>query len=232
METLELVQLDEKIKTAFDQGATKFTNNPLHLKLRANHYTINDKLDFLPRMLFFVLGFKDLMQLVRYDNPSNETEVHVNQHSDEDSYHWRWYLNDLNYLNLKFNTQSAKDLLTSVWDDETYTVRETIYLFGKHIQDHSNPYARMLMVEVLETTFDKFKDAFHPVLKKYGLYEKLEYFGQKHQEVEEGHATGISEDEVAEIIDNLPTELKEPMSEIVSELFEQMYKMTANWAEA
>lgn len=232
MNTLELNQLDVKLKAAFEHGSTKFANNPLHLKLRDTEETINDKLDFLPRMMFFVMGFKDLMQLVRYPDPQNEVETIINTHSDEDSHHWQWYLDDLSQLSLEFNSTESVDLISKVWKDETWKVRETIYLFGRHIQNQENPYARMLMVEVLELTFEKFKDSFHPVLKQYGLYEKLDYFGLKHEEMEEGHSAEIGHDAILDLIEKLPMDLKEPMVEIIDQLFDQMYQMTANWAEA
>jgi hypothetical protein len=220
-----------KLQEEFQLGAAKFANNPLHLKLRGNG-DVKDKLNFIPRMLFFVMGFKDLMQVVRYENPKNELEESVNTHSDEDSYHWEWYLSDLRFINGRFENQSASNAITEVWADESYQVRETIYLFAQHIKNYSDPVARMLMVEVLEITFDKFKAALHPVLKDADLYYQLEYFGKRHQETEENHTTGISENEIAGLIAQLPNDLKEEMLLVINQLFDQMYNMAKNWSEA
>lgn len=220
-----------KLQEEFHLGAAKFANNPLHQKLRGEGDAKN-KLNFAPRMLFFVMGFKDLMQLVRYDHPQNELEESVNIHSDEDSYHWTWYLNDLCIISEKFKNQNASKLIAEVWADESYEVRETIFTFAHHIRSYSDPVARMLIVEILEITFDKFKQALHPVLKSADLYDQLEYFGKRHQETEENHTTGISEDEISGLIDQLSDHLKEEMLPVINQLFDQMYKMVKNWSEA
>ena len=228
----EKESLDFKLREEFQFGAEKFANNPLHLKLRKEDVDVRTCLNFVPRMMFFVMGFKDLMQLVRYHHPSNDLERSVNTHSDEDSNHWEWYLRDLEFISGKFKNAHSRELISEVWADETMQVRDTIYTFAGHIKSFSNPVARMLMIEVLEITFDKFKESVHPMLKKADLYGQLDYFGKTHQETEENHSTGISDDEINGLIALLPDELKEEMVEVVNSLFDKMYAMAANWAEA
>lgn len=223
--------VEVKLQEEFLLGALKFANNPLHQKLKGDGSAMK-KLKFVPRMLFFVMGFKDLMQMVRYENPKNKLEESVNTHSDEDSNHWEWYLKDLTFMSGWFKNSGSADLVADMWDDDTYQVRKTIYTFTRHIQNITDPVARMLMIEVLEITFDKFKEAIHPILKGDDLYDRLEYFGKKHQETEENHTTGISDDEIGGLISQLPEELKEEMIVITNQLFDQMYKMAENWAEA
>lgn len=229
-ENQEVVDLNFKLQEEFHLGAEKFAGNPLHQKLRQD-IDIQKRLDFVPRMLFFVMGFKDLMQLVRYENPANDLEKSVNTHSDEDSNHWEWYLNDLAFMSGQFKSAPSVDLISNVWADETMAVRETIYTFSRFIKQYTDPVARMLMIEVLEITFDKFKEAIHPALKKADLYSQLDYFGQMHQETEENHSTGISDDEIAELTNLLPQELKAEMIPVINQLFDQMYDMAKNWAE-
>jgi|GEM_PF-1720701 len=223
--------VDLQLQEEFMLGALKFANNPLHKKLSGDAQVI-DKLKFVPRMLFFVLGFKDLMQMVRYEDPQTDLEKSVNIHSDEDSFHWEWYLKDLTYISGWFKNSEVSDVISGVWDSDTYEVRKTIYMFSKYIQEYTDPVARMLMIEVLEMTFDKFKEALHPILKDADLYDQLKYFGKAHQETEENHTTGISDDEIIGLINKLPEGLKQQMIKIVNELFDQMYKMASNWAEA
>lgn len=215
----------------FKLGALKFENNPINKLLREDR-PVHEKLKFIPRMLFFVLGFKDLMNLVRYENATNETELAVNAHSDGDSHHWEWYLQDLEFISGWFKNEKSIQLIKDIWDDEIFESRKTIYVFSKYIQNTEDPVARMLMVEVLEITFDRFKDAIHPVLKDEGLYDQLDYFGLKHQESEESHETGIDDDEVAHLVSQLSDDMKKEMIPIVGKLFDQMYTMTKNWAEA
>lgn len=220
------------LEEEFQLGAQKFANNPLHLKLKNGVISVSEQLNFVPRMMFFVMGFKDLMQLVRYENPKNALEKSVNTHSDEDSNHWQWYLQDLEFISGKYKNASSSDLITEVWDSDSIAVRDTIYTFAKYIKEYTDPVARMLMVEVLEITFDKFKEAIHPALKEADLYSQLNYFGKMHQETEENHSTGISDDEITGLIQELPVELKEGMISVVNRLFDQMYYMAKNWAEA
>ncbi len=223
--------VNAKLHEEFYVGVEKFAYNPLHEKLRGKS-SVEEKMKFIPKMLFFVLGFKDLMEMVRYEYPQSEMEESINTHSDEDNYHWKWYLNDLETIASSFSAQKAMDLPKEVWDDSSYEVRQTIYLFARHIQNFNNPVARMLMIEVLEMTFDKFKEAIHPVLKEHDLYDKLHYFGKLHEESEEGHTTGISDDEIMDLVNQLPDEYKKDMIIIVNQLFEQMYKMADNWSKA
>lgn len=228
--TRSLEDIHARLQEEFNYGALKFANNPLHQKLKSNA-PLSEKLTFVPRMLFFVLGFKDLMRLVRYEEPKNELERSVNIHSDEDSNHWEWYLKDLQFMSPEFNNAGSAELIATVWQDETLEVRKTIYLFTHYLQQFTDPVARMLMVEVLEMTFDKFKEAIHPVLKEEDLYDQLSYFGKMHQETEENHTTGISDDEIAGLIEALPEVYKEEMVQVIRDLFDQMYQMAAAWAE-
>jgi len=224
------VDLSFRLEEEFHLGAKKFANNPLHQKLQ-NGGDIREALGFVPKMLFFVMGFKDLMQLVRYDKPKNKLEESVNTHSDEDSNHWQWYLKDLSFMSGQFNMNSSSELITDVWDESTMEVRKTIYTFSRYIQQFQDPVARMLMIEVLEITFDKFKEALHPALKEADLYGQLDYFGLKHQETEENHSTGISDDEISGLVENLDESLKKEMLQVVPILFDQMYRMAKKWAE-
>lgn len=223
--------LDLKLREEFEFGVKKFENNPLHLKLRSS-VTIQEKLKFVPRMLFFVMGFKDLMSLVRYENASDDQERSVNIHSDEDSNHWQWYLNDLEFISAEFKYATSTPLISDIWSENSLSTRETIYKFAQQIYNCAHPAARMLMIEVLELTFDKFKAAIHPVLKETDLYDRMDYFGKTHQDTEENHTTGISEDEIAGLISKLPEEIKTDMIVVVHGLFDQMYRMASNWAKA
>lgn len=225
------IDLSFRLEEEFHLGAKKFANNPLHQKFQSDE-NVRDLLDFVPKMLFFVLGFKDLMQLVRYEHPKNKLEESVNTHSDENSNHWEWYLKDLSFMSGQFNNYPSSDLITEVWADETLEVRQTIYTFSRYIQQFQDPVARMLIVEVLEITFDEFKEALHPALKEAGLYSQLDYFGQKHQETEKNHSNGISDREISGLIETLDDSLKKEMFVVVPILFDQMYRMAKNWAEA
>lgn len=219
-----------KLQEEFKLGIAKFADNPLHLMLKQDNIEIKNKLAFIPDMIFFVMGFKDLMHLIRYENPKNELEKAVNEHSDNDDYHWKWYLQDLAFLSEKFKNQGSIDLICDVWDDSTFEGRNSIYVFSRYMWQYPHPAARMLMVEVLEVGFDIFKDHLHPVLKEAELFDQLDYFGKKHQEVEENHATGIEDEDIEALIPQLPENIKGEMVVIINQLFDQIYNMAESWS--
>lgn len=220
-----------RLQEEFKLGAAKFADNPLHLMLKQDSIDVKDKLAFIPDMLFFVMGFKDLMHLIRYENPQNELERAVNEHSDNDDYHWKWYLQDLAILSEKFKNQGSIDLICDVWDQSIFEGRNSIYVFSRYMLQFPHPAARMLMVEVLEVGFDIFKDHLHPVLKEAGLFDQLDYFGKKHQEVEENHATGIEDEDIEALIPQLPEDIKGEMVVIINQLFDQIYNMADSWSK-
>ena len=51
-----------------------------------------DALAFAPSMSYFVLGFRDILELVKYTNPQSDLEKAINHHCEEDSEHWKWFL--------------------------------------------------------------------------------------------------------------------------------------------
>ncbi|NEP01031.1 MAG: hypothetical protein F6K58_20700 [Symploca sp. SIO2E9] len=192
-----------------------------------------EKISCLYRMTFFILGFKDLMLLMRYQSPVSDLELMLNQHSEEDSQHWHWFLKDLRCLNIdhKFG-KDVTQAFAQIWSNDYFPIRKMVYKMMHYVQQYHHPAFRLLMVIVLECGFTTFAEVMHPVLKKAGMYEKLEYFGQVHKDAESDHQAGSyfdAEDHFGELLSLCVNNLSEAeyleAKAMVKALFSDLYTM-------
>lgn len=147
---------------------------------------------FVPQMTFFVLGFRDILESIRIDQPSTALERSINLHCDEDSEHWRWFLDDLNTLGMDINYwgSSMHSILKTLWSPDTYQVRSLIYLIIHHIQASHTAEEKLIIIECLESAFAAFINSFNQLVMKSALYQDLIYFGKHHREQEAAHEMG------------------------------------------
>jgi len=162
--------------------------------LRKPEFIQNEKdvLSFAPSMTFFVLGFKDILESIKLDNPKTEIEKIINIHCHEDSQHWLWFLDDLTKLGLDdfYKHNNASEMFKMIWSDENFAIREMVYNTIYRIKEAKNPKISLVIIEVLEAAFDTFMDSLSTSLKGTELFRQLSYFGEKHQEQEANHAMG------------------------------------------
>lgn len=163
-------------------------------------------LSFARDMAFFVLGFRDLLDLARIQNPSNATDFKLNQHCDEDSEHWLWFLEDLEALDAlncfshssDHRTDHSTDnkpvskyaLLKGIWSCEKYSVRQHTYVVASYLLQAKNAEEKLTIIDCLEASFAVFISALNHSTKKSGLYSTLRYFGEEHYIGESEHAAG------------------------------------------
>ncbi len=147
-----------------------------------------DALAFAPSMSYFVLGFRDILELVKYANPQTDLEKAINHHCEEDSEHWKWFLQDLSALG--YLNSSTEVFLSKIWSDEGRTPRNMVYFLTHLIQQQKDPYLVWTVIECLEAAFAVFIDKLRPQLVQRGLYRRLMYFGKMHDEGEQSHALG------------------------------------------
>lgn len=212
---------------------TKLSQNPLNVYFLKTTVSFEEKISCLDRMTFFILGFKDLMLLMRYQSPASDLELILNQHSEEDSQHWQWFLKDLRHLGI--NSKFGKDVtqaFAQIWSEDDFPIRNMVYKTTHYIQQYHHPAFRLLMVMVLESGFATFAEVMHPVLKKAGMYEKLEYFGQVHGDAESNHQLDTYSDadnHFDELLDLCINDLSEAeyleAKAMVKDLFRDLYAM-------
>lgn len=167
------------------------------------HHLENDtiepltRLSFTPAMLFFTMGFKDILHALQDYNDPSPLQQSVNTHCEEDSFHWEWYLKDLerisygrNFLNLPRTAVFA-----AIWSDRLQAVRHVVYDAIYLAKTYTSPFHRLIMIEALEATFECFNEPVFQLVYEMGLQDELEYFGQTHFHSEANHAMGKTTEE-------------------------------------
>jgi hypothetical protein len=147
---------------------------------------------FVPHMTFFVLGFRDILEEIRVDNPKTELELSINTHCSEDSNHWLWFIEDLKTLDMGVDYWGGdlSSVLKTLWSTDNYPIREMVYRVVSHIRNTKTAEEKMMILDCLESAFSVFINNLNYVTQARGDYEKLKYFGSEHYEDEASHSTG------------------------------------------
>lgn len=158
----------------------------------SKHLPPQEILSFAPSMLYFIMGFKDILENLEYANPRDHYEQMVNQHCAEDKDHWRWYLQDLKTLG--FSEESwGPDLISKVetlWSDNHKPTRDLVYLCIYLIKKFRSAKASLVIIECLEATFGVFMTSLQRRFWNSPVYSQLQFFGQTHHHQEANHSIG------------------------------------------
>ena len=177
-------QLDSKVEELFQQ--------PFFVRLSDESIPIRRRMTFIPYWTYFAMGFADACDTwFAIENPENELEERVNVYIAEDSFHYNFFLNDvekvLGYTLDRFGSYAA--VLRHVWGDDTRAVREYIYGWLDCVNRYKDPVVTLATFEAVEMTL---KPIFTTIYKCMYLPENglkdLEYFGQKHVQLEANHS--------------------------------------------
>ncbi len=146
------------------------------------------RMAFGPSMLFFVLGFRDTLGYLKNTASEHPFQLTVNTHCDEDSTHWRWYLADLKLFLEEFDIElDVVGTANELWASKNDAVRNTVYSCIHYSMKYTSPFLRLVIIQVLEATFDAFNDSIIYPLRELDLFDKLSYYGQHHLDAEEDH---------------------------------------------
>lgn len=178
----------QKIKTE----SQKLENSQLCLWLQSDTNHQEDRLSFAPSMLFFVLGFKDMLTVMRVEDPQSDIDYEINLHCEEDLDHWKWYLRDLEQLGFIPQSWGSRmgDIFKQIWGDDSFEVRNLVYTVISETKKHNNPLISLIMIEYLEAAFAVFIRNMLVPIRQMGYYEQLQYFGKLHVEKETAHSRG------------------------------------------
>lgn len=170
-----------------------------------------DHFNFVPSMLFFVLGFKDILASMKTSNPRSAAAVEVNTHCEEDLDHWIWYLQDLQKLGFTESSwgNTPAELFGEIWSDANLPVRDLVYTCIRYIKTYNDPHASLVLIEILEAAFGIFIKHMGKAVVKADLYNQLNYFGRVHIEKEAAHTRGAW-------LDGVRTMLEQPLSDHAS----------------
>jgi hypothetical protein len=167
---------------------------------------------WLPCAAFFVFGFKDLNAIaLRYPEAEALTDplkAAINQHGEEDSMHWPWYLSDLRTLGLD-STMKLSDALRFLWSEETIAQRQAVYQFHALTMQAQDPLLRYSLIAALESYAHLLFAAVTKVSEQYERETgtRLKYLGAMHLDREPGHMAN-QEDDTEDLL--LRQQLDEP----------------------
>lgn len=222
-----LIQRLKERKSQLDQSN-------FHALLTDKNLSAQDRIAFAPHMLFFVMGFRDMLRSLEVPNSTDPLQQIVNTHCEEDSTHWRWYLHDVQLLISRSLIDSKALDPENIWSEENWRIRNTVYETIRQCKDSKLPLMRLVVIQVLEATFDSFNDSIcHPV-GELNLHNELAYFGKMHLDAEEGHSFDdwlkVDEDTYGADMDVSKGDINKGRF-LIDCLFDAFDEMFENWCE-
>lgn len=192
-----------------------------------------NRLTFIPSMLFFIMGFKDILSALHIKDAKTELEHIISTHCEEDLDHWKWYIEDLQTLGFESWGEDLLNFSTQLWSEDTREARELIYKSFSYHYEKPTLLMDLVLLEVMEATFGAFTKSMEKCVKEAGRFENLKFFGQIHHEAEANHASGSWLDE-ASVEDailkfDLSPEERVLAKQMVSDLFQKFDSMFDMW---
>lgn len=189
---------------------------------------------WMPCCALFAFGFKDLNSMVlKY--PETEAVVDplkkaINDHTEEDSRHWGWFLNDLKTLGLE-GEQKFTDTLKLLWGNETQQQRFATYEICRLAEQAQDPILRYCLIETIEIfgnfLFGKMQKVSRQFTQETGT--ELKYLGPTHFQAELGHLANQSNSAESELWE---ITLGDPIREKALAISEQVSNLIfARWQE-
>jgi len=227
----------ERILKRIDAVTKELENTKLCLWLKDENNVKEGRFEFIPSMLFFVLGFKDILNAMSIDKPKTKLDLGINTHCAEDLDRWKWYLRDLETLG--FIPQSwrpdMRDLFTQICEEDSTVSRDLVYNIIHEVKKRNDPLISLVMIELLEAAFGVFIRNMIVPIERENMYERLQYFGKIRKEKEAAHSKGswISEGRKneEEIFTTHPLTEKQlkAAGEIISSIAPQFFKLFDYW---
>lgn len=149
-----------------------------------------ERLRFSPAMLYYLMGFKDVLGNLQRNDPKNILEKHINAYCNEDAEHWRWYLRDLEKLGYNINTwgSTVPKWCNKVWGPEVEANRKTIFQLINFSSLSDDPLFAITLIMVFEATGVVFIGHTRKAAIAVGMDDALKYFGRLHYEEEFSHS--------------------------------------------
>ncbi|HYG39987.1 MAG TPA: hypothetical protein VD908_15275 [Cytophagales bacterium] len=213
----------------------KLESSKLSLSMKDGNLPVQERLSFIPSMLFFVMGFKDVLETLEVKDTTDPIQKKVNTHCLEDEGHWRWYLHDLKELefNSSYLNNTKYKIFELLWHDDHKAAREMIYQTIHYSKLSAGiPGAKLVIIEVLEAAFAAFLSNMHKLVKEAGLFDTLEYFGKRHQDQEDNHSIGswLDEEQHKNSLEkDIPAEHIPFTQQVINNLFDHFDAMFDCW---
>ena len=218
----EIVELIERKKVSLEDGK-------LFQWLSDENVDPRERLSFTPGMLYYLMGFKDVLSHLALESPSNLLEEHINAYCVEDAEHWRWYLDDLEKLGYALQSwgNDIPKFCDEVWSPANETNRRTIFSLIHYSKLSNDPLLKLTLIQIFEATGVVFIGHTRKAAIAMGMDDDLLYFGKVHYEEEFGHSVqskDLVQYEMSEETRALAREAVEELFGDFEELFDCWYE--------
>lgn len=219
-----------RVLELIDQEKASLVDERLFRMLADESIPGRERLSFSPSMLYYLMGFKDVLEALARPKPATKLDRYINAYCVEDGDHWRWYLTDLEHLGYSVDSHGT-DLPTfcnEVWGPSNRMNRTTIFDLIRHAHAaKADPLLALTLINIFEATGVVFIGHTRMAAIAMGLDEQLKYFGRVHYEEEFGHSVQ-SQDLVAY---ELSPEAYDLAVGMVRALFDDYRKLFDAWAD-
>lgn len=209
-------------------------DHPFAKTMRDNDLPALARLSPIPHMTYFIMGFKDILFDLQDLQSEDPIQKAVNEHCQEDNGHWKWFLNDLERLNLPENFLKGKtwDLIATMWSDDHWPTRNTVYNAIHLGRQARSSRLRFIMLEVIEAIFSVYAESINVLVKQMDMWETFEFFGRVHYEAENDHSSGSWLDgrkTKLESVEGMTNDEKKFAEIIIQEMFNDFTSMFSQW---
>jgi hypothetical protein len=178
----------KRVLSAIRRESEGFAEHPFFAFLRDPAVSARQKLAFVPALSHFVMTFADLYRLVLRSEPAaDEYQRIVNSHTYEDGEHWKWFLSDLEKMDLSPHLPLT-GALRFLWSDSTANVRMLSYRMCR-LGLGADSIHKLVLVHCIEATGGIALQKLAPVGDALAAQTgaKLVYFGSHHVDTEAAH---------------------------------------------
>lgn len=178
----------QAILELIEQKNQEFAQQPFFQYLADPTVDPHQKLAFAPVIAPLALEFSELCNRVFKQEPTtNSLQAMVNQHAEEEHFHWQWLIEDLEKLGIDYSMRFS-DALKFLWSEHTRVARSMYSRFERYTEG-DDPILKLVAIEVAEVTANVFFHATRPVALQLQATtgQELRYFGMCHNQVENTH---------------------------------------------
>ena len=218
----------DRLRQIFAEGEKRARDKTMFDYFANPNLTLEQKLKAIVPFTHFIMAFRDFMTAIKQEDNDTDLQKLINIHSEEDSNHWIWYLNDIIKLNVgDINNKDSKYILSETWNDKYWPIKEASYTLFYYFYLYPKPSFVLLMVEALEISYVALADAVKPAVINAGQYEYLEFFGKTHYDAEAEHEIRNEDEEKlwSQIVDPLSDKELRQAEDMVTDLFQKLYDM-------
>lgn len=176
------------ILSFIEQKKHEFSRLPLFEFMQDTKICPRQRLCFAPCLAPFVMDFGELNKTVFREEPtSDQLQKIVNQQTYEDDYHWIWFLEDLERLDLNCS-MTLTEALEFLWGKVSQAAhRITHEIYRSTYQ--ASPIQKLVVIEAVEATANVFFSFSSKVIQELDPIhaKKYRYFGGHHLAVDAAH---------------------------------------------